>query len=268
MGNYNDYYQRYYSSISKRALKSNTNRKNSTSNSSIYTSYKEKPKGNFFLSYFNNFGTKFIIQLGTVLLLMIVLLSCKTFDNTFTREIYGLSKEVINKDYNYSVIIDKAKSFNLHELESKSILIIEKIKSIFTGGLTIQDEIKNHYVLPVSIGNVKNSESIAVLAKGVNAENVLWIKLDQESVVSSCEKGKVKKVGNDDTLGKYVVVDHGKGIETKYNNLSEVTVESGEEVEKGQTIGRIIPEANKFKTFYFELLYMGNRQNVKDYLEI
>jgi len=123
-------------------------------------------------------------------------------------------------------------------------------------------------VLPISIGNVKNSESIAVLAKGVNAENVLWIKLDQESQVSSCEKGKVKKIGNDEALGKYVVVDHGKGIETKYNNLSEVTVESGEEVEKGQTIGRVIPEANKFKTFYFELLYMGNRQNVKDYLEI
>jgi murein DD-endopeptidase MepM/ murein hydrolase activator NlpD len=268
MGNYNDYYQRYYSSIPKKTSRQNNQRKTSTSNNSTYKSSRNATKTNFILNRFQNFGNRFIIQLGVVLILMIVLLSCKTFNNAYTRDIYDFSKAVIGKNYNYATVVESIKKFNLQEVEAKSIMFIEKIKSTITGGLTLQDEVKTDYALPVSINNFSKDNNTSLLAQGVNKDNILWIKLDKESEISSCQKGKIKRVDKDDTYGSFVVIDHGKGIETKYNNLTEVTVKVGDEVQRGQIIGSIKPDFPNFKTFYFELLYMGERQKVTEYLSI
>ncbi|MEG0772353.1 M23 family metallopeptidase [Clostridium sp.] len=266
MGNYNDYYQRYYSSIPRQTSRQNMNKKISTSNMNSYKL--SRRKGNFILNRFQNFGSRFIIQLTVVLFLMIVLLSCKTFNNVYTRDIYDFSKEVIEKSYNINTMLDKVKQFNFEEVETKSIMFIEKIRSTITGGETLQDEVKTDYALPVSMNNSNGEDSTSLLIQGVNKENMLWIKLDNESDINSCQKGKIKKIDSDGSFGTYIVIDHGKGIETKYNNLTEVTVKVGDEVEKGQVIGKIKPDFPNFKTFYFELLYMGERQKVTDYLVI
>jgi hypothetical protein len=268
MGNYNDYYQRYYSSIPKKTSRQNLYKKTSTSNTSDYKLSRKSGKNNLILNPFKNFGNRFIVQLGVVLVLMIVFLSCKAVNNAYTRDIYDFSKAVIGKSYNINSVVDQVKKFNLQDIEAKSIMLIEKIRSTITGGLTLQDEVKTDYALPVSTNNFNGNNSTSLLAQGVNKDNMLWIKLDKESEISSCQNGRIKKVDSDGTYGSYVVIDHGKGIETKYNNLTEVTVQVGDEVQRGEIIGNIKPDFPNFKTFYFELLYMGERQKVTDYLSI
>lgn len=268
MGNYNDYYQRYYSSIGRKSSKQHMKKKMSPSSGAVYrpngSGYKES-RGK---SYFSNFTSKFIVQLGIVLFLMIVLLGCKTFSNPYTKEFYESSKKLLNENYNYVAILSKIKDFKLEDIEGKSIMYIEKIKSSITGGLTLQDEVKSDYALPVSMNNMQQGAGEALLAQGVNQDNLMWVKLDKESTINSCQRGKVKKIGKDDAMGNYVTIDHGKGIETKYNNLSEVTVGVGDEVNKGDIIGKVIPKVPNFETFYFEILYMGERQKVADYLKV
>ncbi|WP_291569414.1 M23 family metallopeptidase [Clostridium sp. UBA4548] len=268
MGNYNDYYQRYYASVGKKGSKQLMKRKTGPSNTTAYKYSGGNYKQGGSTGYFKNFTNKFIMQLGVVLVFMIVFLGCKTFENSYTRQFYDVSKKIINENYNYALILDKIKGFNLGEIEGKSIMLIEKIKSSITGGLTLQDEVKNDYALPVSMSNMKTNNESSLLAKGINKDNMMWVKLDKESTINSCQNGRVKKIGKDDSLGNYITIDHGKGIETKYNNLSEITVKVGDEVNKGDTIGMIKPQVPNFETFYFELLYMGERQNVMDYFEV
>ncbi len=55
--------------------------------------------------------------------------------------------------------------------------------------------------------------------------------------VYALNDGKVVKTGEDDWLGKYVVVDHGLGLKTWYCNLLSVDVNEGDTVEKAQNVG-------------------------------
>lgn len=54
--------------------------------------------------------------------------------------------------------------------------------------------------------------------------------------VYSCEDGTVINKGNSDSSGRWVEIDHGKGYTSKYTHNSEIKVDVGEVVEKGQLI--------------------------------
>ena len=49
--------------------------------------------------------------------------------------------------------------------------------------------------------------------------------------------GKVIKTGENDWLGKYVVVDHGLGLRTWYANLMSIDVREGNTLRRGQQLG-------------------------------
>ena len=58
-----------------------------------------------------------------------------------------------------------------------------------------------------------------------------------EGDVYALSTGRVKEVGEDVLLGKYVIVDHGYGLYSWYAGLSEWRVSVGDAVAKGQTVG-------------------------------
>lgn len=51
--------------------------------------------------------------------------------------------------------------------------------------------------------------------------------------------GKVTKVGEGDSWGKYVLVEHSDGFETFYCHLSEIYVEKGAVIRQGETVGLV-----------------------------
>jgi len=55
--------------------------------------------------------------------------------------------------------------------------------------------------------------------------------------VYAAADGKVIESAKDRTHGNYIVIDHGRGIKTRYLHLSKRRVDAGEYVQKGQRIG-------------------------------
>ena len=51
--------------------------------------------------------------------------------------------------------------------------------------------------------------------------------------------GKVTGVATDNTLGKYITIDHGNGLKTRYLHLSAFKVSVGDKVTAGQRIGSV-----------------------------
>jgi len=49
-------------------------------------------------------------------------------------------------------------------------------------------------------------------------------------------KGLVKAIGRDKRLGKYVILSHAKGIETRYGHVKGLFVRAGQKVKKGRKI--------------------------------
>lgn len=52
-------------------------------------------------------------------------------------------------------------------------------------------------------------------------------------------RGVVMEAGWDNYLGNYVRVDHGYGLETWYGHMSQVSVSSGQPLERGDVIGKV-----------------------------
>lgn len=57
--------------------------------------------------------------------------------------------------------------------------------------------------------------------------------------ISAVFYGKVTKTGEDDSWGKYVLVEHSDGFETFYCHLSEIYVEKGAVIRQGETVGLV-----------------------------
>ena len=77
------------------------------------------------------------------------------------------------------------------------------------------------------------------LSTGVTYTNeFVQYKMKAGSEIVAVNDGKVLAVGENDYLGKYIVIDHGMGLQTWYLHLSAVSVEAGAEVSYKQAIGK------------------------------
>ena len=57
--------------------------------------------------------------------------------------------------------------------------------------------------------------------------------------ISAVYFGKVTKTGEDDSWGKYVLIEHSDGFETFYCHLSEIYAEKGSVMRQGETVGLV-----------------------------
>ena len=51
--------------------------------------------------------------------------------------------------------------------------------------------------------------------------------------------GKISFVGWQNGYGQLVVVDHGGGLTTRYGHLSHIDVDAGQQVSRGQLVGKV-----------------------------
>lgn len=58
-----------------------------------------------------------------------------------------------------------------------------------------------------------------------------------DDAVTALSAGRVKEIGVDEHIGKYVIIDHGCGLYTWYAGLSEYRVSTGDNVSVGQEVG-------------------------------
>ena len=81
--------------------------------------------------------------------------------------------------------------------------------------------------------------------------------------------GKEESCGCGGGYGNYVIIDHGNEFITLYGHLSEVDVEIGDEVKKGNVIGKM--GSTGFSTgdhLHIEIRYQGYILNPAFYLDV
>ena len=57
--------------------------------------------------------------------------------------------------------------------------------------------------------------------------------------IQATGKGKVIKAGRNGNYGNCVIIDHGFGFQSLYAHMSEIEVKRGQEIERGQLIGKV-----------------------------
>lgn len=99
---------------------------------------------------------------------------------------------------------------------------------------------------------------------------ILYSAEENFEVVASLD-GKVTKIGEDDSLGKYVELEHANGYKTTYYSLSETSVTEGSNVTKGDVVGtsganKIYSESNH--NLLFEVYKDGHLIDPEDFMNI
>lgn len=89
----------------------------------------------------------------------------------------------------------------------------------------------------------------------------IYISAAEGTPVSACAKGVVKEIGTDAQLGQYVVTTLGSGYEVIYGQLTDLQVEEGATVARGQVIGNVAKTTKYFSVegdhVYLEILKDG-----------
>lgn len=270
MGSFNSQYENYYNTLSKKNY--GQNRLSYNGQSRLQEPFFSKKK----------LLRTFEIQLIGTLILFLFAFTCKLYVNPQTKTIYSYSKNIVNQNFDYKSAILYIKAINVSDLaisikrgnvtdiQSKVINWIDILKTKITGGKTTKENISHNFILPVNgkliqgYGKVKNTSTGAVeFRKGVDIDSPL------NTDIKASYKGFIKETGEDKSLGKYLVIDHGSGIETKYAHMDSLKVKKGDKVNKGQIIGKSGNTGDeKYSSLYFELTYMGEDLNPQEYLNI
>ena len=80
--------------------------------------------------------------------------------------------------------------------------------------------------------------------------------------------GVVNKVGYDNIYGKYIKIDHSKGVETLYGHCSAISKDKGDAIKKGDVIGRVGSTGRSTGPhIHFELRLNGKAENPMTYMK-
>lgn len=263
MGSFNSQYENYYNNLIR-------------GNKGIRRGYLNGSKNK--KNYAARFMQILIFQAIAALILALFIMSLKIINTPDTKRIYAYCKQVINEDYNYKPVIKAAEKFdwsnatqyvsqkNFDYIQAKAVNYIEQIRSQITGEKTIGQKIKQEYDVPLS-GKIISpfgyrNDRQKEFHKGVDIAAHLG------SNIKSIYNGTVEDVSVDKSYGKYVMVDNGSGVESKYCNLSSIEVKKGDGVTKGEVIGKSGDKLeNEIPHLHFEIMYMGKNEDPEKYFK-
>jgi len=253
MGSYNSQYESYYNGMINKRKVNNPSPKN--------FDIKIIPKldKNFFIK-------RITVDLIGVLVLILFVSLCKLIATPKTIAVYKFSKTIVTTNYDYKILFTKVKGITFYTVQQQTINFIEIIKTNITGEKTWKNKIKEEFILPIEgkliSGYGEKADPKAMEKKVMNYG--VDIEAKEGSDVLASYNGIIKDVGEDEKLGKYILVDNGSSIETKYGYLSAPSVKKGDTVKKAEIIGKSGKVALAIGVHY-EILYMGENLNPEEY---
>ena len=97
------------------------------------------------------------------------------------------------------------------------------------------------------------------------------ISAEEGGPVNAAALGTVTKIGINEEIGQYVVMDLGDGYQATYGQLQDLTVEQGDQVSKGQIIGYVAVPTKYYSlegtNIYFKLEKDGESVNPMAYFK-
>ena len=262
MGNYNSEYESYYNAMVNKGKGRNYFNSKKGSDGRRGKGVATSLIGNLFNK--QRIFRRISQELGGGLLLFIILIFCKSNILPQSKTVYNYSKQIVHQNLDFESLhrdLSKVENLKLNNFQTKASDFIEKIKISLVGGLSVKEKIKANYIIPAEgkITTTFSSQSADKAGIDIDAK--------EDSNVLCSFDGKVKDVGEDVKIGKFVEIDHGDGVITKYSNLNQQLVKKDEILKKGQIIGKS-GKAGKSTGphLHYGITYMGTEIDPQEYI--
>ncbi|MCM1990723.1 peptidoglycan DD-metalloendopeptidase family protein [Oceanirhabdus seepicola] len=247
MGNYNELYKNYYKQVSGVEERRQHDVYRDRADSKNYRRrYAAKRM---------SFVDKFIYQIIVVVIVVGIYILSPYFGEKVNATIRGnMNKYLVTWDMS-----DQVKNFSFKGFQESCIEKIDGVVNDITGGGAFS-LIKEEFLLPIN-GKVLNADNM-------DSEKELIISSQYNGVVKSSYEGKIKKITSEEDGKMTVTIDHGRGVETVYGNLSGVYYKEKDFIETGEVIGSAAIDDNKKFAVVFKILYMGKEKNPAKYMTV
>lgn len=174
-----------------------------------------------------------------------------------------LTKKPVDTNYRYTVSEIKEQVYPvINEVEDK-----KPMKPFLEESVSKE---KDYYRKDDDV-NTQNNSLMYYENTYMPSTGILYSSNEGFDVVASVD-GKVNKVGEDNILGNYVVIEHANGYKTTYYSLSEIAVKEGDGLIKGDVIGisgsnKLEGSSNKYNVL-FETYHDGYLMDPEDFYNI
>lgn len=185
---------------------------------------------------------KLVLQVLFSIILISIVIITKQFNTDATKKFINATEDKFSESINTSKIVNTFKNSFIN-VKNKIPFISKKDKNTLYASPVNGGEIYKNY------GIIKNDET-SYYNHGMDI-------ISDTKSVKSISKGKILKIGENEKLLKYIVVeDQGKNI--IYSKVGEAFVNIGDTVKKGDIIGALSEED---KTLHLEIWENGESIN-------
>ncbi|OPX87923.1 MAG: Murein DD-endopeptidase MepM [Pelotomaculum sp. PtaB.Bin104] len=175
-------------------------------------------------------------RLVIAFLIFMALVTLKETQNPWGVEARETLKSVLTSEWNYQPAVDKLVQFGSQIAHTDWPLtgpvrpVVNPQVNGAAGALPV----------PVSGKVIQGHGMVIDPVDGMERfHNGIDIAAPVGSPVKAVLDGKVKKLGDSQTLGKYVLLEHGQGSFTLYGGLARYTVTDAQSIKAGSTIGEV-----------------------------
>lgn len=141
-----------------------------------------------------------------------------------------------------------SKTSDIKVLEKGADTVMKQMAVNYTKDDVIKAAKKGAAAVSTVPGKIDN-EVTMVTGKPMYGEPIDKKYSGKQASVFAVGNGQIAAVGENETIGKYVRITHGKDGESLYGNLSRTFVEVPSKVKRGQIIG--VYKKSNTKDFYF-----------------
>lgn len=191
---------------------------------------------------------KLLMGVGAVLLLVfVVMVSSWWFIATQAARVSGLETEVARLEAERAKVTELAQELAIAEeqyervrqllgvegAESPQEVALPPLRGDVTGTVAAASETIQPTSWPLTRGGFITQGRQA--SAGVSHPG-LDIAVPADSYIRAAGAGTVKDAGVDEVYGRYILIDHGDGIESMYGHASRIFVRAGDPVEQNEVI--------------------------------
>jgi murein DD-endopeptidase MepM/ murein hydrolase activator NlpD len=218
-------------------------------------------------------ANRLLIRIGICIVIILFVVIVKTVDTPFTNRITNELKTALTSTMDMDSTLGQLK-FVKNLFPPKE----EAEQPVFNNGGDVEDtQDKSDIGRPRFVKMISPVKGEITSFFGTREHPVFKTQVEHTGIdISSFEgddilataDGTVKETGEDPQLGRYLVLDHGQGIETLYAHCSSVTCERGQQIKQGDVIAKVGSTGNATGShLHFEVLMDGQPVDPESWLE-
>lgn len=210
-----------------------------------------------------NLGNRLIQEFTITFLLCVFVFGCKIINTSQSQYAYKYAKNILNINLTEKV----TQYIQLDSLKKNFDDAVDTLKTKFDAAGSDDsakqkadesfNSIKNNIVAPVN-GSIVEDKDKLVSGKGI------LISAKEGSQIFNPYKGVIRKIIKNDDKTSTVIINNTDGVEVSCGELSDVYVKEGDNVDKGEVLGKsTVIGKSKIAAIIFTVSYKGEEKDPK-----